>query len=132
MVVVVTVTEVYSISNKKQLSNRSVKHLLVHTKDPTYLLHFQTKLTLSIPETPRNIMFYIFFAGFENGSGVYNYKEIPVSQLGSKKLIFSPKRLYISFLFSRATVGFHQKRIRDPVEHLRWIFLQKYLTAKKG
>ena len=74
MVVVVTVTEVYSISNKKQLSNRSVKHLLVHTKDPTYLLHFQIKLTLSIPETPRNIMFYIFFTGFENGSGVYNYK----------------------------------------------------------
>ena len=74
MVVVVTVAEVYIISNKKQLSNRSVKHLLVHTKDPTYLLHFQTKLTLSIPETPRNIMFYIFFAGFENGSGVYNYK----------------------------------------------------------
>ena len=69
MIVVLTVGYVYSISNKNQLSNKSVKYLLVYTKNLTYLFHFQRKSALSITEAPKNIQFYIFFTGFENESG---------------------------------------------------------------
>ena len=69
MIVVLTVGDVYNISNKNQFSNKSVKYLLVYTKNLTYLFHFQRKLALSITEAPKNIQFYIFFTGFENESG---------------------------------------------------------------
>ena len=66
---VLTVGEFYNISNKIQLPNRSAKYLLFYTKDLTYLLYFQGKLTLSIGEFPGNIHYLPFFHWFENGSG---------------------------------------------------------------
>ena len=47
---VLIVGELYNISNKNQLPNKSAKYLLFYTKDLTYLLHFQGKLALSIGE----------------------------------------------------------------------------------
>ena len=64
---VLIVGELYNISNKNQLPNKSAKYLLFYTKDLTYLLHFQGKLALSIRELPE---VYHFFTGFENRSGV--------------------------------------------------------------
>ena len=52
---VLAVGELYNISNKNQIPNRSVKYLLFYTKDITYLLHFQIKLALSIALVLRNI-----------------------------------------------------------------------------
>ena len=66
---VLAVGELYNISNKNQIPNRSVKYLLFYTKDITYLLHSQIKLALSIALVLRNIVYHIF-TGFDNDSGV--------------------------------------------------------------
>ena len=47
----------------------------------------------------------------------------------AKNLYFHPRDL-ISPPFRKAIGGFHQKRVQDPVEHLRWFFWRKQLTAK--
>ena len=69
-VLVLTVGDVYNISNKSQLPNKVVKHLLFDAKDPISLLHFQKTLALWIAEFPGYIFFTIFFTGFENESGI--------------------------------------------------------------
>ena len=61
---VLTVGEVYNISNKNQLPNRSIKYLLFYTRDLAYRLHFQRKLVLSMANVPGNIHFLQLFYWF--------------------------------------------------------------------
>ena len=61
---VLTVGEVYNISNKNQLPNRSIKYLLFYTRDLAYRLHFQRKLVLSMANVLGNIHFLQLFHWF--------------------------------------------------------------------
>ena len=95
-----TVDELYNISNKNQLPNRSAKYLLFYTKDLTCLLHFQGKLALSIGEVPGNIHFLPLFHWF------WEWVRCLILQINTsvlishqKTYIFTQETLYISFTY---------------------------------
>ena len=89
--------ELYNISNKNQLPNRSAKYLLFYTKYLTYLVHFQGKLALSIGEAPGNIHFLPLFHWF------WEWVRCLILQINTsflisqqKTYIFTQETLYIS------------------------------------
>ena len=123
--------EVYKISNKNQLSNRSVKYLFLYTKSVTYLHHFQSTLALFIAEVPGNIFFLLLFYFFLRMGQVFHIRnKYQVPNQSAKKLMLLPKRLYITRSFPNTIDLFHQRCIQNPVKHLRWILLRKQLTTK--
>ena len=109
--------EVYKISNKNQLSNRSVKYLFLYTKSVTYLLQFQSTLALSIAEVPGNIFFLLLFYFFLRMGQVFLIRnKYQVLNYSAKKTYVVTQEALHNLLISKYNRPFPSEVYLEPSE----------------